>query len=964
MKAIAKLMLVFMGALYGLQALALTVEDLRVQTVKNPEGIDDVPKFSWKLNSTDRNVMQVSYRIAVYTDAAGKHELWNSGVISSSQSVAVPAVNLQLQPGTRYYWRVTVRDNKGKEAVSALRNYFVTGLLSSGWSGAKWLKVSDTDSVKLVADKDESGAPMFRRLFAVRKTLKDAKLYTAALGVYDLFVNGRRVGHLQPDGSVVYEELKPGWTDYRHRVFYSTHDVTWLMQKGNNVIGAVVAEGWWTGGIAHGMYGTIGDLGFIAKLVMTYTDGSQETLVTDRDWKWSKDGALRYSDIYNGEIYDARLERAWFTPKYNASAWKPVIENQAFKGKIEAFKGPYVQVLHKLLHQPKTSTVYKGVRKTGTDYGMIDVQRQQNGPATIVLHKGETVVYDFGQNIVGWMNFKVKGKQGTRLSIRCSEMLNDDGRKDRGNDGPGGSLYLKNLRQARAEVYYTLSGARQGEAWHPSTTFYGFRYCTVTATDDVTLLWMEAQPVSSSTEDTGAIATNSVLANQLFSNVVWGQRGNLLSIPTDCPQRDERQGWTADTQVFSTTGMYNANMETFYRKWMIDMQDGQQPDGAFPDTAPVGHYGIGGSGWSDAGIIVPWYIYRMYGDKDVLRENYSAMEKYMDWMTRLTGDGEYQGAHTTYGDWLSFVPTDSRYISMAYYAYDAQLMAKMSQALSASSNDAFAQKAKKYDELFRNIRTAFLKRYFPDGQPTQTSQTAQLMALAYDLVTDSAQVADMVRMLEGNITGNAERLNTGFLGTAILNPTLSRFGLSDKAYNLLLQKANPSWLYPIMQGATTMWERWNSYTKDRGFGDPGMNSFNHYAYGSIGEWMYRYMSGIEVDEQQPGFKHFILQPTPDTRKRIPSYEERITQVDGSYNSAYGRIESNWKTDGVSDFDYTCTVPANTTATLYLPANASTAAEYAVGRGYTPAEGITFVGYRHGRIEIALGSGTYRFKTKL
>lgn len=1319
MKALPKLTVLLLLLFYFQSGFSLTVGDLRVQNMKNPEGIDDIPQFCWKLFSTERSVVQTTYQVIVSSDENGGQEIWNSGVVQSEQSVHVPAQGIMLKPSTRYYWHVTVSDNKGHQATSTETSYFDTGLLTSGWGQAKWIKASDGDGtaadtvknytvetkftiertsagicfaqqnandfymwqfntegsfprfrphrwtngnpsclanidltgkvdlkngqqyqlkivvtqngghaatylnnvliderdgnfafgkvgfredhgeidpsgeialfddVKVADDKGKDlftddftstkkftsgdlvngqlrvvgsttqtiyswqssnsfvhydvegditllnsaaaivfagtagntyhmwqlncqdhdtpairrhvyingqvsvsdatftqftkadllqhphhmkievngstintyidnilvdsyqdnsgtavmgkigmrvdannkesayfdnlkivsyqtdgtsqvvfsedfenasqnnfisatvvpfnnsqvclmssvagekrlmqssfdGVPMFKKTITLAKTLKTAKLYTSALGVYDMFINGKRVGHQQPDGSVVYEELKPGWSDYRHRVFYSSHDVTTLLSAGTNVIGAVVTSGWYSGGIAHGMYGSDKDLGLIAKLVLTYDDGTEDVIVTDGSWEVSRNGGLQFSEIYNGEVYDARKTVDWTNPDSETMSWKPVAINTLYRGKIECFKGPYVQVLKNLIQPPKTATVYLGSKPDGSDWGMVNVIKTQSGTSTVLLKKGETVVFDFGQNVVGWWDFTVKGNSGTRLHMQCSEMLNDDGKKSRGNDGPGGSLYLVNLRSARAEIYYTLRGDQAGENWHPSTTFYGFRYCAITATEDVEISQIKAVPISSSTEETGDIQTGSSIINQLYSNIVWGQRGNLLSIPTDCPQRDERQGWTADTQVFSTTGMFNANTESFYRKWMTDMRDGQRPDGAFPDTAPAGYAGYGGAAWSDAGILVPWNVYKMYGNKEILKENFDAMEKYMTWLSLQTGDGQYQGASTTYGDWLSFVQTDSRYVSMAYYAYDAQLMVKMAQALSTSETDAFAQKAKDYQLLFNQIRTAFINRYFYDGTPHQNSQTALLMALRYRLVTDSAQVVNLTKRLETNIKYNGNRLNTGFLGTAIINPTLSQFGLNNTAYNLLFQRSNPSWLYPIDQGATTMWERWNSYTKDKGFNDPGMNSFNHYAYGAIGEWMYRYMSGIEFDEEQPGFKHFILQPKPDTRDVIPAQQEKLTQVKASYLSNYGQIESNWNITDNNQLSYTCVVPANSTATLYLPTDSATADGFKYKKNGMDLEGIEYVGYENQQVILNLGSGSYNFSVQ-
>ncbi|MBQ8047265.1 MAG: family 78 glycoside hydrolase catalytic domain [Prevotella sp.] len=838
-------------------------------------------------------------------------------------------------------------------------DYFLNADIEE-FEGSRMCHVKSPSSEKKIMQTSTNGVPVFRKSFTLDKQIASAKLYTSALGVYDLFVNGQRAGHLNPDGTTTYEELKPGWSDYRRRVFYSTHDVTSLLQTGQNAISSIVTSGWYSGGIAHNMYGNDENLSFIAKLIVTYTDGTQEVIVTDKSWLSSRKQGLRYSDIYNGEIYDARMESAWTEANYDTSGWNTVDIN-GYSGQVEAFKGPYVEKLPDV-QSVRTATVYEGSTPEGNDYGMVNVIATQEGDGAVLLKKGQTVVFDFGQNIVGWTRFAVKGAAGTRMHLQYSEMLNDNGQRSRGNDGPGGSLYLLNLRSARAEVYYTLNGNEKGETWHPSTTFYGFRYCAVTATSDITIESIIAEPVSSSTEDIGSIETSHPMVNQLVSNILWGQRGNLISIPTDCPQRDERQGWTADTQVYSRTGMYNTNLETFYRKWMTDMRDGQRADGAFPDTAPIGYAGYGSSAWSDAGILVPWFTYLIYGNVDVLKENIEAMEKYMQWMAQQMGDGyQYNGALTTYGDWLSYASTDSRYISVAYYAYDAQIMASAYRVLSSRQNDYYDRRATQYDQLYESIKAEFRSRYVT---PTirQTSQTAYLLALEYNLLADEDEVQNFTTRLSRAVLTNRYRLSTGFVGTAIINTTLSRFGLTDLAYDLLLQRNNPSWLYPIDQGATTMWERWNSYTKESGFGDPGMNSFNHYAYGAVGEWMYRYMTGIEYDPEKPGFKHIVLQPQPDRRKTMPSGQERIASAKGSHHSYYGNISSGWTTVDDEHFSYECTIPANTTATLRMPVYSEWSVVMESGIAAEEAEGVEYAGYEKGCKIYHLGSGTYRFTT--
>ena len=854
-----------------------------------------------------------------------------------------------------------VRLSEDFEALSS--DYFYDAQVED-FQGSRMCHMKSPSGEKRLMQTATSGMPQLRKTFAVTKPVASATLFTSGLGVYDLFMNGQRVGHVQPDGTTIYEELKPGWTDFRYRVFYSTHDVTALISQGKNAIGAVVTPGWWAGAVMHGAYGSP-NLGFLAKLLIRYADGTEDTVVTDLSWLSSKGGALKLGDIYDGEIYDARLASNWTAADYDDSQWNAVRENVEFKGKIEAFTGGYVRTLPDKVQQVRTATIHEGVKSTGTDFGLANAVSTTEGPGAVVVRKGQSVVFDFGQNIVGWVNFRVKGRAGNRLKMRFVEMLNDTGSRSRGNDGPGGTPYLANLRSAKASLYYTLCGAVDGESYHSSTTFFGFRYCEVTPSDDVEILSIEAQPVSSSTEDRGFVETSHALVNQLFSNITWGQRGNLLSVPTDCPQRDERLGWMADTQVFACTGLFNAYTESFYRKWLQDVRDGQNAEGAYPGVAPE-CWGtpFGQTVWADAGIVVPWSLYVMTGNKDVIRESYESMERYMNYLSKQVFDGyQYNGGGLTWGDWLSFVTTDTRYIAVAYYAYVTQLMAKMSRALSEGATDTYAQKAEHYDQLFLKIKDEFRHRYIT---PTvrQGTQTALLMALQFNLLEGEQEIENFKTRLTRSIRNNSYKLNTGFAGTPLLGPTLSRFGLNDFAYDLLLQRKCPSWLYSVDQGATTIWERWNSYTKESGFGDPGMNSFNHYAYGAVGEWMYRYMCGIQYDEQQPGFKHIILQPQPDRRQQLPAGQELITSASARHESYYGEIRSAWQTADQDGFTYECTVPANTTATLYLPVGSDQTAVYEGERPAADAEGVEYVGYEDGCQVYRLGSGSYRFTTRL
>ena len=800
-------------------------------------------------------------------------------------------------------------------------------------------------------------APFLFKPFEVSQPVVKAMLHTSGLGVYDAYINGSRVGHLLDDGTTDYVELKPGWTDYSKRVFYSTHDVTSLINEGQNVIGASITSGWWAGVISKGIYGNV-KTAFIGKLVLTFADGTEQVIVTDNSWATSLNSPILKGDIYDGELYDSR--RHWSDINAESLSTAKAVDEMTYNGAIDPYMGPTPRALFDQAIAPQSVTIYNGTIP-GADYGMINVISTSKGEGPIVLRNGETAVVDFGQNLAGWPMFTVKGAEGTTVKMRFAEMLNDTGERSRGNDGPGGSLYLQNLRSAKAELYYIVSDDSETALYHPTTTFYGYRYCEITANGDVEITSIKSVPVTSSHDDAGTISTDNAMVNRLIQNIVWGQRSNLLSVPTDCPQRDERLGWTADTQVFANTGMFNAVTTEFYRKWLTDMRDSQRADGAYYDIAPVSWTEYGNGAWADAGVIVPWNVYQMTGDKSIIEESYASMTRFMTWLSQQSVAGfDYPGGGTAHGDWLSFVETSSRFVSMAYYAYDAQLMAKMAAILSQNEGDQYSLDAAKYTALANDVKAELQTRFMSQRQLRNFTQTQCVLALHFNLCKDDAQRQTIIERLSDAITKNGEKLNTGFVGTAYINMALSQNGLSDKAYNLLLQRECPSWLYSIDQGATTMWERWNSYTKETGFGDAAMNSFNHYAYGAVGEWMWRYMVGISNTEEQPGFSKIVYAPNPDFRSETPAEQPKINQAVGTLNTPYGIAEAEWKVTGGTNFTYDILVPANTIAELRMPVDNADIIVYEDGKPAEDVEGIEYVGYEEGRKVFTLPSGSYSF----
>ncbi len=753
--------------------------------------------------------------------------------------------------------------------------------------------------------EDKGGLPLFRRQFTVR-SLTSARVDATALGIFELWCNGRRVGRIEGD-QTVYDELKPGWTDYNDRALYYSYDLAPYLTEGENTLVAAVAPGWYNGRISYATYGET-HIGFLAAIHLLDADG-QRDIYTDSAWEGAWGGAIRAADLWDGELYDANYPTpAALSTGCDCILWEDVTteERDIF---VTPHVGPTIMVREGLTRTPETITVYDGTEDNGSDYGRIHVVRRSCGENHFELRKGEVAVIDLGQNMVGHPTFTVKGAQGSTVRVRFGEMLNDSGSIARGNDNPEGSIYSVNYRSAKAKIYYTLAGAETGETYAPTFTFFGFRYLEFTATEDMVITDLACPVIGSATREIGHMETSHPDVNRLVSNIIWGQRGNYLSVPTDCPQRDERLGWTGDTQAFCGTAAYNADVAGFFHKWLQDARDSQHENGMYPDVIPaVRVVGFGGAAWSDAGIIVPYTMWKMYADTDIIEEHYASMERYMDWLAS-TG---HLGPNPTYGDWLAYEPTDNRFISVAYYALDALYMETMSRVIGREDRAAH------YAAVYADQRDYFRATYCDENGdllPEHRTQCGYLLALRINLLSEENRPAAIAGLKE-KIISNGYKLSTGFVGSCILNEVLAEVGENNLAYSLLLQTENPSWLYSVHQGATTIWERWNSYTKATGFGDVGMNSFNHYAYGAVQEWMYRHIAGIETTEEAPGFAAPILQPKPDTRtpEEIPAGQEKITWAKTSYESRAGRIVSNW--DMRDGFVYECEVPVATT--LYLP----------------------------------------------
>ncbi|MCI8361266.1 MAG: family 78 glycoside hydrolase catalytic domain [Clostridiales bacterium] len=758
---------------------------------------------------------------------------------------------------------------------------------------------------------------MMRKTFdAADKEIVRAKIFSSALGVYEMYVNGQRVGD---------EYFAPGWTDYNIRVQYQGYDVTDLVKKGGkNVWGVLAAPGWFSGKIGLTGQTYSSGTGFIGRMIIDYADGTSETVITDESWKFG-DPFVLGGDIIDGETYDASKELGG-----SDSGFATVQVSD------ESWKNAYIR--HK--------------KSTGRNLvAQIDppVRITEELPAKRVWEKDGRILIDFGQNIAGSIRVKVKAAAGSKLRFRYGEALRADG-----------TLDTQNLRAAKVTDYYVVGGAGEG-VYQPRFTFHGFRYAEITGLDiaNLTAADVTALAMSSDLTMTGSYESSNEMVNQLYSNILWSQRDNYLSIPTDCPQRDERRGWTGDAQVFVRAGSYNMDSVAFYRKFLFDLRDAQNKQGAYPDVAPTIGFGNFGNGqWADAGVICPWTIYRQYGDVRTLLENYESMRKYMDFCA--TKHNGYIMSHGIYGDWLCVIEdTPKELVQTSYYGYVASLMEQIAQTLFQETGERFyLTHSKEYAALFEQIKTAFNNRFVSaDGKIGNGSQAGYVLALAFGLLDEDKCQAAADKLVE-NIQRRGNHLTTGFTSISRLCPTLSKYGYEDVAYTLLTNKTYPSWGYSIERGATTIWERWDSclpdgtidYSGDKG----GMNSLNHYSFGSVSEWMFTNSLGIELDSAQAGFKTFVLQPEPYKNREID-----ISYAKGSYDSIRGTISSDWSFDKNGKLVYKATVPANTTATLYLPVE-ETDTVYEGKTLAKDAEGVAFVKYEDGKAIYTLKSGSYRF----
>lgn len=900
----------------------LRVTDLRCEYLVDPLGIDErAPRLSWRIESSRRGARQVAWRIRV----AGR---WDSGRIEGDQTTHVAYAGPALHSRDVCEWTVEAWDETGACARSAPARWTMGLLEPADWS-ARWIAADPAiiarDPEALAPTLTQPGTPaVFRRLFAVPSPVARATLYATARGIVELQLGGRRVGE---------DYFAPEWTDYRTRIQYRTYDVTAHLRTGDHALQVMLGDGWWSGYIgwqeARGRYGSL-ENSVAVQLEIELVGGERLTIATDASWQ-AATGPILSSDFQMGEVYDARRE----CPRVDG--WLPAREVAPPAVPLVAQRAEPVRITETL------------------------------APVSCIEIKPGVFIHDLGQNIAGFVRLQLPAlAAGTRLTLRHGERLS-----------PDGTLYTENLRRAKAtDVYVTrgssatnpdavggkgTSAADRGtsshivETWQPHFTFHGFQYVELTGypgtpPPDV----LVGCVVQSATPPAGHFECSHAGVNRLWLNGVWSQRDNFLSVPTDCPQRDERLGWMGDAQVFLRTASYNADIAAFFTKWMVDVEDAQSTDGVFPDIAPrvpegEGFVGLdqlqGGAGWADAGVIVPWTLWRVYGDTRIIERHWGAMTRWLDWLERTNPRAirEHELGNN-YGDWLC-IPTDTSFrthspmktlLATAYWADDAAKMARMSRALGR------ATEADKFDAVFRRVRAAFQREWVrDDGRLAVETQTAYLVALAFDLLPEGggAQARAAAHLVE-DIRALGWHLSTGFIGISHLNPTLTLTGHNDVAYRLLLQETFPSWLYPVLHGATTIWERWNGWTEEDGFFNPHMNSFNHYSLGSIGEWLFRHVAGIELDDAHPGFQRFVLRPFPD-----PS----LTFARARYRTMHGEISSAWEQGG-GRFTWAIRVPPNAAARVFVPADR---------RARVATDGLAIVARDDTWVELAVPAGEYR-----
>ncbi len=870
-----------------------------------PVGVETLPNLGWTLASDERNVRQTAYRWQLADNDRFERCVYDSGRVESAESAHVPVPELALLPCRKYHLRAMAWTTAG---VTDWRSAcLITGMIGRQWQGRFITAERENDWV-------QSGGTLLRTAWRVEKPVREAFVCATALGLYHLYINGEAVNH---------EKMLPGWTSYHEHLCYQTWEVTRLLKQGENVLGAHLGAGWYKGmmGFIHErcIYGTRTAL--LAQLTLRYEDGTEDTVVTDESWLGCA-SPVTFSEIYDGERYDARLAQ----PGWNAPGFTPALGDDRpeppFTPIIDRMKQSYTD--EEKNDQRQFARQYRPAdtlwRPVGTvAYPLTALSPQAAARPEVVMTlpvreilttpRGETVL-DFGQNLTGYVRFTVRGQAGALAHLRCFETLDADG-----------NAYFDNLRGALAEIRY-LCRDESPAVYDELFSFQGFRYALIEEwPEEVRAEAFTACVVHSEMPQTGSFACADPLVNRLQQNIEWSLRGNFLDIPTDCPQRDERMGWTGDAQIFCRTAAFLRHTYPFFRKWLRDVAIDQRAcGGGVPHIVPnqlqyvqvndwlLGQGTHSAAAWADVAVILPWTLYLTYGDTAVLRDQFDSMKAWIDFMRDHAVD-DIWNYKLQFGDWVALDAADGSYFGAtpndltctAYYAYSTGLFVKACQVLGRT------ELAREYEALRQRIIRKFQSTFLDErGVMKVQTQTAHIVALYFRLIPPEG-IAGTAAGLRRLLRQTGGHLVTGFVGTPYFCHALSQNGCVDEAYDLLLKEDYPSWLYEVKAGATTIWEHWDGLKPDGTMWSPDMNSFNHYAYGAVGEWLYRTVAGLEIDERAPGYAHTIVSPRTG---------RRLDWAQASYDSSYGAVASAWRRSG-DQITLTVTVPANATAAIVL-----------------------------------------------
>ncbi len=966
---------------------AVSVARLETESMTTPLGIDQAqPRLSWQLRGERRGILQRAYRVRVASSpallAAGAADIWDSGRVQSAQPHA-ELTEVALQSRTRYHWTVQVWDETGTASTEAPATWFETAFLDAADWQAQWIQLdrgalqrvaidllslpagpfsphgylfliqflvtssefqaSAPEAVKTLLERlgapfvngalqtpelYQTPAPYLRKAFALDQPVVRARIYSTAMGLYEIEINGRRVGE---------DVLAPGWTDYDRRVQYQTYDVTEHLTQGANAIGVRLSDGWYSGHVGFWgprLYGN--EPALRLQLEIEYADGTRTTVASDESWA-GLIGGIRRADLLHGEHFDARLEpQGWSTAAFDDSRLPRVLARSGIE-----LKRDLRSILRDFRLPPE--------RQLSAQIGAPPRVVGERKPVAMTQPQPGVYIFDLGQNLAGRMRITATGPAGTEIHLRHGERLNDDG-----------TLYTGNLRAARAEDVFVLAGTGSEEIYEPRFTTHGFQFIEVTGYPGTpTLDVLTARIVSSVDTVIGGVETSDPMLNQLWSNLQWSARANYISVPTDTPSRDERMGWAGDAQLFARTGALNFDLRRFLGKWMQDVRDAQRKDGVIPHVVPDVFFGCncqpvprlfsGVNVWADAVVIVPWELYRLHGDRRYIDDNWDAMVAWIDQQeSTARNDGTRGAGPVDFGDWLSLESTDTALVNSAYFARTTQLMAKMARATGRSNE------ATRYQALHERIRAGFIARFLDDDSRLKgDTQSAYAMALRFGLVPEERRAQLLARFRE-SLARHDNHVATGIAGTRELLPALTENGERDLAFQLLTNRDFPSWGYPITElGATTIWERWDGYHPARGFQNEAMNSFNHYVLGTVGEWMMETLAGLSTDDNAAGFERLVIRPEPGPG---------VDHASAWYESVRGRVETAWR-QHQDRFELDLRVPANVIARVHVPAlSPDHVSEQGLVRAQPAqlASGVRLIGMEDDRVVYEVGSGSYRF----